>query len=239
MSSVSFVDHLIQSPESELGRPPLEMLQLLMPVFWWSSEISIEASSVSKMPWKFLRKHRMPLNQVVQLLPLITCSFCRSWLGFTTNRSGFLKGDDLFVWWWYFGNVGNMSHMFAQCGFLLYGFLRFPTDSSLDDRGISTLRWRNIPMRKPHMRPGRPKFLTCGRNRFKVGPTLRHISVNRVTLTRVWGHWRKPIFHRGNMFSTRWDGCLSDCPTARKLVAQKQKATLVCCKALEAVEKFV
>lgn len=77
---------------SELGRPPLEMLQLLMRVFWWSSEISIEASSVSKMPWKFLRKHRMPLNQVVQLLPLITCSFCRSWLGFTTNRSGLWRG---------------------------------------------------------------------------------------------------------------------------------------------------
>lgn len=142
---------------------------------------------------------------------LLTAFVAVGWVSLRTGRV--YEGGWPFSWW-YFGNVGNMSQMFAQCGFLLYGFPRFPTDSSLDDRGISTLRWRNIPMRKPHMRPGRPKFLTCGRNRFKVGPTLRHISVNRVTLTRVWGHWRKPIFYRGNMFSTRWDGCLSDCPVA-------------------------
>ncbi len=127
VSSVSFVHHLIQyeivlwkSPDliSQLGRPPLEMLQSLTRVFWWSLEISIEASSVSKMPWKFLRKHRRPLNQVAQLLRLITCSFCRSWLGFTTNRSGLPGGwpsvDENIL-----GMLGTCPICsFAQCGFL-------------------------------------------------------------------------------------------------------------------------
>lgn len=209
MSSVSCVNHPIWAWEASPQDAPIAYAGLLMIIgnLHRSQQRFKDALEVfEKAQNAFESSGATATTDYLQLLSQLA--------GFHYEQVGFMKGDDLFVSWWYFGNVGNMSQMFAQCGFLLYGFLRFPTDSSLDDRGISTLRWRNIPMRKPHMRPGRPKLLTCGRNRFKVGPTLRHISVNRVTLTRVWGHWRKPIFYRGNMFSTRWDGCLSDCPVA-------------------------